>query len=49
MKKLFHKNNNITEPVVRKSSSIRVYNAMALPALPFGNIWTLRKKRDKKA
>jgi hypothetical protein len=42
---LFHKNNNIKDPVVRKSSSIRVYNAMALPVLPFGNdIWNLREK-----
>jgi hypothetical protein len=46
IKKVFNKNNNIKAHVVRKSSRIRVYNAMALPVLPYGRgIWTLRKKR----
>jgi len=49
IKKKFHKNNNIKISVARKSSRIRVYNAMALPVLPYGSeIWTLTKK-DKNA
>jgi len=49
-KKIFNKNNNIKPPVARKSSRIRVYNAMALPILSYGSdIWTLRKKKDKNA
>jgi hypothetical protein len=49
MKKVFNKN-NIKPHAVRKSSRIKVYNAIALPVLPYGcGIWTLRKKRIKNA
>jgi hypothetical protein len=42
-------NNNFNPTLVQKFSKIKVYNALALPILLFGSeIWTLRKKKDKK-